>query len=81
MYSEVYINQKVRKEYKQLLGNIGNLSADVIKRKKSEAEDIIRNIGITFSVYSNTDMTEHLIPFDMFPRIISASEWKKSMMA
>ena len=77
MYNEVYINNKVRKEYKHLLANIGNLSPDVIKRKKSEAEDIIRNIGITFSVYSNTDMTEHLIPFDMFPRIISASEWKK----
>ena len=77
MYNEVYVNNKIRKEYKQLLANIGNLSPDVIKRKKSEAEDIIRNIGITFSVYSNTDMTEHLIPFDMFPRIISASEWKK----
>ena len=50
MYNEVYINNKVRKEYKHLLANIGNLSPDVIKRKKSEAEDIIRNIGITFSV-------------------------------
>ena len=36
----------------------------------------LKRIGITFSVYNNFDSTERLIPFDMFPRILSSSEWK-----
>ena len=46
-------------------------------KKKNEAENLFKKIGITFSVYNNFDSTERLIPFDMFPRIISSTEWKK----
>ena len=46
--------------------------------KKNEAENLFKKIGITFSVYNNFDSSERLIPFDMFPRIISSKEWKKN---
>ncbi len=77
MYNEVYHNQKIRKHYQQLVSAMGNLPSDVIRKKKQEAEETIRNIGITFSVYSDLDARERLIPFDMFPRLISSAEWKK----
>jgi len=48
-----------------------------LKRQDIEAERFFRRTGITFNVYGNDDGEERLIPFDMIPRIITASEWRK----
>ena len=36
---------------------------------------LFRRIGITFAVYGEADAQERLIPFDVLPRILAASEW------
>ena len=77
MYNEVYKNSKVRKFYNQIYDWAKSLPENVIVKKKNEAENLFKKIGITFSVYNNFDSTERLIPFDMFPRIISSTEWIK----
>jgi uncharacterized circularly permuted ATP-grasp superfamily protein len=33
------------------------------------------NMGITFNVYGSDEGTEKIIPFDIIPRIVSASDW------
>ena len=43
--------------------------------KSAEAERVFRRTGITFNVYGDDDAEERLIPFDIVPRILSASEW------
>lgn len=43
--------------------------------KRAEAELLFRRVGITFNVYGEEDGAERLIPFDVIPRLISASEW------
>ncbi|WP_075996665.1 circularly permuted type 2 ATP-grasp protein [Salaquimonas pukyongi] len=48
-----------------------------LKKKSAEAEAFFRRTGITFNVYGQQEATERLIPFDIVPRIISASEWSK----
>ena len=48
-----------------------------MRRKNREAEGFFRRTGITFNVYGNDDAEERLIPFDMVPRIITGSEWRK----
>ena len=45
--------------------------------KQSEAEALFRRIGITFAVYGEGGDPDRLIPFDMFPRIFAAEEWRK----
>lgn len=77
MYNEIYKNSKIRRFYSKIYDWAKSLPENVIVKKKSEAENLFKKIGITFSVYNNFDSTERLIPFDMFPRIISSSEWKK----
>ena len=47
-----------------------------LETKEREAEILFRKIGITFAVYSAGGSPERLIPFDIIPRIISASEWE-----
>ena len=48
-----------------------------LRRKGAEAEQFFRRTGITFNVYGDDAGEERLIPFDMVPRIVTASEWRK----
>ncbi|NNC80838.1 MAG: circularly permuted type 2 ATP-grasp protein [Acidimicrobiales bacterium] len=45
-------------------------------KKSSEAEALFRRTGITFNVYGEEEAQERLIPFDIVPHIISATEWR-----
>ena len=46
-----------------------------LAKKASEAESVFKRTGITFNVYGEQEATERLIPFDIVPRILAASEW------
>ena len=48
-----------------------------LRQQSEEAERFFRRTGITFNVYGANDGEERLIPFDVVPRIITASEWRK----
>ena len=50
--------------------------ADIVARKRVEADLMFRRVGITFAVYGSEAGTERLIPFDIIPRIIPATEWE-----
>jgi uncharacterized circularly permuted ATP-grasp superfamily protein len=47
-----------------------------LQAKRREAEIAFHRVGITFSVYGEAAGNERLIPFDMVPRIVPATEWK-----
>ena len=46
-------------------------------QKSRDAELLFRRVGITFAVYGEKEGAERLIPFDVVPRILAASEWKR----
>ena len=46
-----------------------------MRQKRGEAERAFHRLGITFAVYGEDSGTERLIPFDIIPRIMPASEW------
>ncbi len=48
-----------------------------MRSKSTEAEGFFRKTGITFNVYGEDDAEERLIPFDLVPRIITGSEWRR----
>ncbi len=48
-----------------------------LAQKSRDAELLFRRVGITFAVYGEEEGAERLIPFDVIPRILAASEWKK----
>ncbi|HEX5644190.1 MAG TPA: circularly permuted type 2 ATP-grasp protein, partial [Erythrobacter sp.] len=48
-----------------------------LRSQNGRAENFFRRTGITFNVYGQADGEERLIPFDMVPRIISGSEWRR----
>ncbi|MFP4405675.1 circularly permuted type 2 ATP-grasp protein, partial [Rhodosalinus sp.] len=45
--------------------------------KQTEAEALFRRFGITFAVYGEGGDPDRLMPFDMFPRVFTAPEWRR----
>jgi uncharacterized circularly permuted ATP-grasp superfamily protein len=52
-----------------------SLSDGELLRYQQSAERALLNLGITFQVYSDTEGSEKIFPFDIIPRIIEANEW------
>jgi uncharacterized circularly permuted ATP-grasp superfamily protein len=68
---------KPRAPYRRLAEWFDTLSPAEMRKKSREAETIFRRLGITFAVYGTSAATERLIPFDIVPRVLSASEWRR----
>ena len=80
-FDEMYAApEQVRAHYTQYAQWLAQQPADVMAARREEAEMIFRRVGITFAVYGAKDEdgsgTERLIPFDLIPRVIPASEWR-----
>ncbi|WP_418315268.1 circularly permuted type 2 ATP-grasp protein [Piscinibacter sakaiensis] len=71
----------VREHYRVYADWLARQDDEVMRQQREEAEMIFRRVGITFAVYGANDDgksgTERLIPFDLIPRIIPASEWQQ----
>ncbi len=64
-----------REHYREFATWLSQQPAETIERKRAEADILFRRVGITFAVYGDDAGTERLIPFDIIPRIIPATEW------
>ncbi len=77
-YDEMYASDgSVRENYRTYADWRRTTSDEVIARKREEANIAFHRVGITFAVYGEDAGQERLIPFDVVPRIIPASEWQR----
>jgi len=75
-FNEMYADgTQVRPHYREFEKWLSRQPADILERKRVEADMVFRRVGITFAVYGSEAGTERLIPFDIIPRIIPAAEW------
>lgn len=65
----------VRDAYADIAKWLDGLPDGHLALKSEEAELLFRRMGITFLVYGREGSNERLIPFDVIPRVFSASEW------
>jgi uncharacterized circularly permuted ATP-grasp superfamily protein len=65
----------VRPEYAEVARWLEQTASGTVEQRRREAELLFRRIGITFAVCGEEDAQERLIPFDVIPRVLSASEW------
>lgn len=66
---------EARPHYREFQSWLSQQNGTSIAAKRGEADLIFHRVGITFAVYGDDQGTERLIPFDIIPRIIPASEW------
>ena len=66
-----------RPHARELAKHLSALSAQQLGRRQDAAERAILEMGITFTVYSEGQNIDRAWPFDIIPRIIPASEWRR----
>lgn len=60
-----------------LLRKFASLPEGELKKRQQAAERVILNMGMTFGVYGSDDGHEQIFPFDIVPRIVTASDWER----
>jgi uncharacterized circularly permuted ATP-grasp superfamily protein len=56
---------------------LSRIPVDELRRRARNAENELFNLGVTFTVYSEKDVIDRILPFDVIPRVLSAAEWKQ----
>ena len=70
-------DSEVRSPYRAISSWLNSTESSMFAQKRRDADLLFRRIGITFNVYGDSAGAERLIPFDIIPRVLAASEWDK----
>jgi uncharacterized circularly permuted ATP-grasp superfamily protein len=74
-WDEMYAGGEVRTPYQSVHDFLRQFSQDELSKKEEMARRLFMSQGITFTVYSSGEGIEKIFPFDVIPRIVTASEW------
>ena len=55
---------------------LNRLNLDDLRGRARDAELELYSFGITFTVYTQKDVIDRILPFDVIPRVISAKAWE-----
>jgi uncharacterized circularly permuted ATP-grasp superfamily protein len=75
IWDEMFDGNSIRDPYKGVLEFLQASDPDELARKEELARRLFMSQGVTFTVYSHGEGIEKIFPFDIIPRIITASEW------
>ncbi|MCK9182757.1 MAG: circularly permuted type 2 ATP-grasp protein, partial [Fibrobacteraceae bacterium] len=77
-FDELFLpDGKPRPEAMPLFKRLKELTTDELALREKAAELAFFLMGITFAVYGNEAGKDKIIPFDIIPRIVPASDWEK----
>ncbi len=77
-FDEMFTQTGVPRTGAKLLVQILESLADgELLDRQAAAEQALLRMGITFNVYGDKSGAERIFPFDVIPRIVEASEWKR----
>ena len=69
--------KQIRQHYARVFDALQQLDGASLQQKEKLANELFMNQGITFTVYSDNAGIERIFPFDIIPRIITATEWAR----
>src|SRR5277367_6409344 len=61
----------------EISDRLRHMPIEEFKRRAAGAEQALYNLGITFTVYSDSQAIDRILPFDAIPRVLPADEWNK----
>ncbi|MFZ2007247.1 MAG: circularly permuted type 2 ATP-grasp protein [Stellaceae bacterium] len=61
----------------EIRDRLGHIPIAEFKRRAAGAEEALYRLGITFTVYSDSQAIDRILPFDAIPRVLPADEWDK----
>ena len=74
-YDEMFSGAGVRDPYAPLKARLEGMTKAEFGRRQQLADVLLRNQGVTFTVYSDRAGIEKVFPFDPIPRIVTAEDW------
>jgi uncharacterized circularly permuted ATP-grasp superfamily protein len=74
-WDEMFNQKEVRRHYQGVFNFLKNTSPEELSKKEDLARRLFMSQGVTFTVYSSGEGIEKIFPFDIVPRLITASEW------
>ncbi len=67
---------EAREDLSGLTTALNRVGQREFRKRQLLANSTFLNAGVTFSVYSDTRGAERVFPFDLIPRVITASQWE-----
>ena len=58
-------------------GRLADLRIEDLRRRARDAERELYSLGITYTVYSQNNAIDRILPFDVIPRVLSHDEWAR----
>lgn len=62
---------------RKVRNQLARMGAATLRRRAKDAERELFNLGITFTVYTDRDAIDRILPFDVIPRILSPKDWNQ----
>jgi uncharacterized circularly permuted ATP-grasp superfamily protein len=59
-----------------VLERLQRMKISTLHRRAQATDRELFNLGITFTVYSDRNAIDRVLPFDVIPRVISAADWQ-----
>lgn len=60
---------------KTIRDRLAGITPEELRRRTDNAETQLWQLGITFTVYTDREAIDRVLPFDMIPRVLTAQEW------
>jgi len=77
-FDEMFVpGAPVRPHYLRLADRLGTLPEADFNQRRAAVDLAFLRRGVTFTVYNDSQGTSAFFPFDLIPRIIPNSEWKR----
>lgn len=68
--------QKSQPALKKITTRLDEIEIAALRRRARDAERELFNLGITFTVYTDRDAIDRILPFDVIPRVLTQKDWK-----
>ena len=59
----------------EIRARLDRMNVSSLRRRAAASERELFNLGITFTVYSEKDAIDRILPFDVIPRVLSREDW------
>lgn len=64
-----------RQDTREICRRLNTFELRDLRRRAKEADRELFNLGITFTIYSDRDTIDRVLPFDVIPRVLSRADW------
>lgn len=71
------MNRRGDAEFAKIRKRLNALDIATLRQRAKDVEQELFNLGITFTVYTDRDAIDRVLPLDVIPRVLSRKDWSQ----